>query len=84
MFLRILTVLCGPLRSGSAIFRNIIFKYMVMTVISLVSAQSIDSLVFNPLNFKPDVVHHLWPSASLAGLLLRYLPRNDNDASHVV
>lgn len=49
MFLRILTVLCGPLRSGSAIFRNVIFKYMVMTVISLVSARSIDSLVFNHL-----------------------------------
>lgn len=84
MFLQILTMLCDPLQSGSAVLRNVIFKYLVVTIISLVSASSVDTLVFNPLNFKPARVNHLWPSASLASLSLGYLTRTDNDASHVI
>lgn len=74
MLLGILTVLCDPLQSGSAIVRNVNFKYLVINLISLVSALSADTSVFNPLNFKPAIVHHLWPSASLPVYLSGTLP----------
>lgn len=33
----LLTVFCGPLQSGSAVLRNAILKYLVITIISSVS-----------------------------------------------
>lgn len=71
MLLGILTVLCDPSQSGSAVVRNVIFKYLVINLISLVSALSADTLVFN---LKPAIVLHLWPSASLAVYLSGTLP----------